>query len=171
MRSWFSSPLFLNFFLNHNAMNWLSVGEQHRRSYRERGISSETEGLSTPLTLNIITSVIQVHCTLCLFLAVCAFLDTRTHTHTHTHTCPSAITYTDSQVAILCCLFWVFSLLLFIIGGADDRGDRGQEEEEEEVRQLSLHRWCGVVSWVEVGNPSSVYLCLSSTFSHFGVQH
>lgn len=51
---------------------------------------------------------------------------------THTHTCPSVLTH--SQVAILGCLFWVFSSwLVFVVGGADDRGER---EEEEEVRQL-----------------------------------
>lgn len=80
--------------------------------------------------MNIITSVIHIHCALCLFLAVC-----RSPSSTLTHV--SLRVHTNSQAASLRCLVWDFSWLVFyVIRGADDRKE-GEEEEAEEVRQLS----------------------------------
>lgn len=88
-----------------------------------------------------------MHCTLCLFLAVCRPPSSvLTHTRVPLQSHRQTVRWRFSAVC-----FGFFSSLLFVIGGPDDRGER----EEEEVRQLSPRQWCGVVSWVEVGNPSS----------------
>lgn len=110
---------------------------------------------------NIVTSVTR-H--LFILVAVCqSSLSAYTHTHTyahacrlthtdtHTHASPSALTPAESSGGDPVMCVWAFLWITCYMSGADDGGE---EEEEELLRPLSPCQLCGVVSWVEVRNPS-----------------